>query len=727
MKQWKKEAISVEHVRALHEKFGLDYITATLLTRRHIHEKESLKYYLESELSYAHNPFDFDEMEQAVERVLMAAEEGEKVRVVGDRDVDGITSTAILTESLGKFGLEVSWSLPEGDDPYGLTRKMVDAARSDDVTLIITVDCGISNVDEVEYATSLGIDVIVTDHHIAGDYVPDAVAVIDPKIEECDYPFTHLAGCGVAAKFVWAVAFGMSDFFQQDVILLHSFPGNSESGKETVIIEAVKLRNLRETERMVEEIVPGVLSVHQSRILQFLNCSLPILVLDVDTELLLLNKAFSSKVDIHLGELRTLFEKTISQIKDQSLFSLKQVSKAVRYSRYASELDVLISLFRHHVTQSIPFLKNEYASVFDLVALGTIADLMPMADENRIMVRQGLKELSQTRRPGLIVLLNQQNLLGKQLATTDIGWRITPVINASGRMGEPSLALRLLLCTSMEDAETLAQQLLALNRKRQKIGEDSWNILLPKAKKSCEANDHKFLVVEDQNVNRGLTGIMASRLMKQFKVPAMVIAHIDDERVTGSIRSPGELDVREFLSTFEDLFYDFGGHRCAGGFSMNRENLALLSERVNESIMHLEEVEKEEEEVPIDVELPAKYMTPDIIRLVELFEPYGEGNPPIHFLISKAVIEEVKILNNSRAEAPDHVKFTIAYGSFKWPALMWNGAETVADSYRSGDEIDMVFRMGRNYFRNQETLQLTVVDIRKYRTPIDEIMRVPQQ
>ncbi len=726
MKQWKKEAISVEHVRALHEKFGLDYITATLLTRRNIHEKEDLKYYLEGELSYAHNPFDFEDMEQAVERLLMAREEGEKVRIFGDRDVDGITSTAILTDSLVKFGLEVSWRLPEGDEPYGVTKEKVAEAHADDVTLLITVDCGISNVDEVEYASSLGIDVIVTDHHIAGDYVPDAVAVIDPKIEECEYPFTHLAGCGVASKLVWAMAFGMSDFFQQDVILLHSYPGNSESGKETVIIEAVKMRNLRETERMVEEIVPGVLAVHQSRILAFLNCSLPILVLDADTEMHLLNKAFSSKVDIHLGELRNLFEKTISQIKGQTLFSLKQVSKAVRYSKHASELDVLISLFRHHVTQSIPFLRDEYHTLFDLVALGTIADLMPMADENRIMVKQGLKELSQTRRPGLIVLLNQQNLLGKQLATTDIGWRITPVINASGRMGEPSAAVRLLLCTTMDEAEEYAQQLLSLNRKRQKIGEDSWNTLLPKAKKSCEENENKFLVVEDRNVNRGLTGIMASRLMKQFKVPAMVIAHIDDERVTGSIRSPGELDVREFLSSFEDLFFDYGGHRCAGGFSMSRENLEVLSARVSESIGQLEEVEETEEEVQIDVELPPQYMTPDIIRLVELFEPYGEGNQPVHFLISKAVIEDVKILNNSRAEGANHVKLTIAYGSYKWPALMWNGEETVTKEFKSGDEVDLVFKMGRNYFRNQETLQLTVVDMRKYRTPLDEIMRVSE-
>ncbi len=727
MKLWRKETISVEHVRTLHEKFGLDYISATLLTRRNIYEKDSLKYYLESELSYLHNPFLFEDMEQAVERVLIAKEEGEKVRILGDRDVDGITSTAILSEALTSFGLDVSWRLPEGDEPYGLTRAQVEEAHSDDVTLIITVDCGISNVDEVEYASSLGIDVIVTDHHIAGDYIPDAVAVIDPKIEECEYPFRHLAGCGVAVKFVWAVAFGISDFFQQEVILLHSFPGNSESGKETVIIEAVKLRNLTEMDRMVEEVVPGVLSIHQSRIVEFLNCALPILVLDVDTEMNLLNRAFSKKVDIHLGELRNLFGETIPQVKQHSLFSLKQMSKSIRYSRHASELDVLISLFSHHAVQSIPYLKEKYSSLFDLVALGTIADLMPMDDENRIMVKQGLKELSGTGRPGLIVLLNQQNLLGKQLATTDIGWKVTPVINASGRMGKPSIALKLLLCSTQDEAAEYAQQLFALNRERQKSGEDSWNILLPKAKKSCEEHEKKFLVVEDRKVNRGLTGIMASRLMKQFSVPAMVIAHIDETRVTGSIRSPGEFDVREFLASFDDLFIDYGGHRCAGGFSMVKENLGVLNERLRTAINSFADIVESEEEVSIDVELPPQYLTPDIIRLVELLEPYGEGNPPIHFFISKAVIDDVKVLQNNRSDGENHVKMTISYGTYKWPALMWNGASFVADSFKVGDEIDMVFRMGRNYFRNQESLQLTVVDVRPYRTPLSRIMRVENE
>ncbi|MDC7247533.1 MAG: DHH family phosphoesterase, partial [Sphaerochaetaceae bacterium] len=528
MKQWKKESISVDSVRSLHENFGVDYISATLLARRGVDDKKSLKYYLESDLSYLHNPFLFDEMEDFVMRVAQAKEEGEKVRVFGDRDVDGITSTALLVEFLGSMGIEVSHRLPKGDEPYGLTVPGIDEALQDDVTLIITVDCGISNIEEVEYAQSKGIDVLITDHHIAGDIVPDAIAIIDPKIEECSYPFTHLAGCGVVAKVIWAVSFAMSDFFQQEIFLFHAYPGNTEKGKETVIIEAVKMRNLLEIERMVEEVVPGILDVHQSRIISFLNSNLPIFALDVETERRLITRAFGTKIDIHIGELRQLLSATIPQIGSHSLFSLHRMSKSVKYSQRMSELDVLFSLFVTHVTRSIPYLRDKYEYIFDLVALGTIGDLMPMKDENRIMVKRGLALLNSHTRSSLIPLMTAQKLMGKQISTTDVSWQITPIINASGRMGTPEVALELLLSTKQDHAQTCSEQLLRLNKERQKMGEDSWNSLLPKAKNKYEEFEQKFLVVEDKNVNRGLTGIMASRLLRQFGVPSMVIAHIDE-------------------------------------------------------------------------------------------------------------------------------------------------------------------------------------------------------
>ena len=723
MKQWIKESVRLESLRHLHEQFGIDYIKATLLSRRGVNEKEQLKYYLESDISFLHNPFLFDDMESFVMRVLQALREGEKVRVFGDRDVDGITSTSLLVEMLISMGIDASWRLPQGDEPYGLTMKGIDEASAEDVTLIITVDCGISNIDEVEYASSHSMDVLITDHHLAGDYVPDAIAIIDPKIEECNYPFTHLAGCGVVAKVIWALGFSMSEAFGQEILLIHSKPGNTEKGKETYIIEAVKMRNLIEIERKVEEVVPGILDVASSRMIAFLNCNLPIFALDVDIELRILEAAYTSKVDIHLLELREVFNNTIPQVGQKSLFALSQISKSARYSQRVSELDVLISLFSTHIVRQIPYLRDEYEKIFDLVALGTIADLMPMKDENRIMVKHGLNLLTLGNRKSLLPLLTHQNLLGKRLSTTDVGWQMTPIINASGRMGTPEVALKMLLSTSYDEASLATTELLKLNNTRQKEGEKSWNKILPKAKRSCDDFENKFVMVEDKEVNRGLTGIMASRLLRQFKVPSMVIAYIDDTRITGSMRSPTYFNIRDFLAHFEDLFLDYGGHKCAGGFSMDINNLTSLKERVKVYIDSLNGIEEVEESVNIDLELPPHYLNPNIIEIVELIEPYGEGNPPIQFLISNAVIEDIKILQNNKASGSNHAKLTISYGSFKWPALFWNGAEVMEHAFHVGDEIDMVFRMGRNYFKNNETLQLTVIDIKKYQTPIEEIIK----
>lgn len=725
MKEWRKEPVSVELVRKLNESYGVDYITASLLARRGAVEPDDVRYMLETDVSYLHNPFLFDEMEGFVDRVLQAQEAGERVCVFGDRDVDGITSTVLLVQELRSMGIETLWRLPEGDEPYGLTMDGIRDAHEHHVTLAITVDCGISNTEEIAYARTLGIDVLITDHHLAGSVIPAASAVINPKLPGCGYPFAHLAGCGVVAKCVWALRFASSDFFREEMILLHAYPGSTAPGKETVIIEAVRMKNLMEEERLVEEIVPGVIKPHQSRMLRFLDCGIPILALDVDVERRLLRQAFGAKIEIHLGELRGQFEQVLPQVLGKSLFALKRMSRSVRYTKTASELDVLVSLFNAFVLRTVPALSSEYEKILDLVALGTVGDLMPMVDENRILVKAGMRAMTEGFRKELLALLTMQNLVGKRLSTTDIGWQLTPVINASGRLGKPQVAVNMFLAENMRSCEEYAGELMRLNRERQRQGEDLWERLLPKARSSHSEFDGKFLMVEDATVSRGLTGIMASRLLKQFNAPSMVIAQLGDERVTGSIRSPQHFNVRDFLAAFEDLFLDYGGHRCAGGFSMERKHLDSLRTRISDTIALLQEQDIDSEEpIMIDAQLPSGYMTPQLISLVEIFEPYGEGNPPLQFLIQGAKVEEIQLLNRSKGSGPSHVKMQILFGQYRWPALYWNGGDAVDVDFSAGDEVDLVFRMGRNYFRNNESIQLTVVSLRRHKTSIEEILRL---
>lgn len=703
--KWEKKRVSSETVGKLHERLGLDMITASILARRGIEEAQDVKFFMENELTFLHNPFHFEDMEVFVERMQQAVEDKEKVRIFGDRDVDGITSTVLLHQEFERLGLEVSYKLPEGDEPYGLTMAGVDAAHTDGVTLLVTVDCGISNNDEIAYASTLGMDTLVLDHHLGGDELPPAMAIIDPKLEGSGYPFSHLAGCGVAAKCIWALRFSYTDFFREEFILLHSQPGN-----DTIIIRALRLRNMIIDDSIAEEVVPGVLPPEKSRLLRFLSSGIPILVLDDEEEKTLLRKAFGSGVDIHCVAMRPEMEKVLPQIRGKSLFALTAISRGARYGvQGRDELDALYMLFMAFVMHKDPLLSRDYDPILDLVAIGTIADLMPMIDENRILVRRGLSVLKSSRREALQPLMAMQNLIGRSLSTTDISWNLTPLINASGRMGKPSIAAEMLLTKDMKESERLAGELVQLNKKRQKMGEDAWARLEPKARASKESHGGKFLMVEDPAISRGLTGVMASRLLRQFGLPSLVVAAAGDYRVTGSMRSPDDFHVRDFLSQFEDLFQDYGGHARAGGFSMEAANLAEFKNRLDDAVERMDGVDEQAESIRIDCSLPARFMTPDIMKVVEFFEPYGEQSPPIHFMIEGAVLEDVTSMNNK--QGPDHLRLSISYGSHTWPAVYWQAGDKLDKEFTLGDSVDVAFRLGRNYFRNTETVQLTVLDI----------------
>lgn len=704
---WKKLPVSAQEMRRLHEQYGLDVLSASILARRGQTSSEQVKFFLEQELTYLHNPFLFDDMEEVVDRINEAVAEGEKVCVIGDRDVDGITSTALLVQELRSMGLDVSYQLPEGDDPYGMTLSGVDKAHEDKVTLMITVDCGISNFAEIAHAHSLGIDTIVLDHHISGNTLPPALAIIDPKMPGSGYPFEHLAGCGVVAKVIWALRFSQTDFYREECLLLHAQPGH-----DTIIIQAMRIQNLLVIDRVIEEVNPGLISVSQSKVLAFLSCGLPILVLDAQAELVQLKQAFGKKVDVHLVEMRPQMEAVMPVMKNKGLFALSNLSRAIKYSSFGrDELQVLYTLFIAYCMKRYPSLDSDYESILDLVAIGTVADLMPMEDENRILVKRGLKVLTQGRRESLLPLFSMQNLLGKQLSTSDISWQISPVINASGRMGKPSVALEMMLSTDPGQAEELAGQLLRLNKERQKLGEDAWTRLLAMAKESFEASGSKLVVVEDSTLSRGITGVMASRLLKQFNAPAIVLATVGEERVSASMRSPDSFNAREFLSRFSDLFLDYGGHACAGGFSMDVSQLKVFKQRVMDEIDTMDCLPEEVEEVTIDCTLPEAYMTPDIIKVVEFFEPYGEKNPPLVLLMEGAVIENIQVMNNKNGSV-QHVKMTLAFGQYKWPALYWSAADRIGKDFDVGTAVDIVFRLGRNYFRNQESLQITIIDLK---------------
>ena len=389
---------------------------------------------------------------------------------------------------------------------------------------------------------------------------------------------------------------------------------------------------------------------------------------------------------------------------------MREKSRSSRYlGKSIEEIDIFLNLLNTYIYRKIDLMKTNFENNLDLVALGTLADMMPLKDENRILLRHGMKLINNSKRLGLNELLFKQNLLGKKISTTDLGWQITPVINASGRLGKPWKAAELFITDDPVIQKQRAEEIVSMNKERKKLGEAAWKSVLPKAERSFKELNEKMIFVVDKKIHRGITGIIASRLANTFGVPAGVVSYLETHLV-GSMRSAKKVNVKQFLSKFEDYFIDYGGHDYAAGFSFKEDKLTDLQRKFSEEAKKLVFPDKKVESLEIDAELPLKYMTPDLISIVETFEPYGEGNPPLIFLLRGVTLQNMEIIGRTEQQ---HVKMLVNTGSIKWPAIYWRAAEKVNVEFTTGEKVDVVFRLGRNYFQNIEKLQLTVMDIKR--------------
>ncbi|MDP3176687.1 MAG: DHH family phosphoesterase, partial [Spirochaetaceae bacterium] len=312
--KWTKKDIAPQAIKDLAGRYGLDLLTASILARRGVTEPAEILYFLEDDPRYLHNPFRFAQMEDAVDRITMAADEGEKVLVFGDRDTDGVTATVLMVESLRELGIETSWRVPLGTEPYGLSIAAVEEFAAQGGTLIVTVDCGISNHDEVARAAELGVDVIVVDHHrLQRGEPPAAVAVLDPKLEDSGYPFRDLAGCGVVYKVACAPKLAHTGIYKQQVALLNVRPVN-----EAYVVEAIRLSNLVETGRISETIIPGMVDLERTRLVPFLR-DRQIFVWDGPVQRKLLEKALGTGAEVLFYDLAPEAGAFIPSAKGQSL------------------------------------------------------------------------------------------------------------------------------------------------------------------------------------------------------------------------------------------------------------------------------------------------------------------------------------------------------------------------------------------------------------------------
>lgn len=702
MKKWNKKPVKKEDADLLLKNYGIDPLTASILIRRGITDGQDILFFMEKDKRFLHNPFLFSNMEDAVDRILQAQEEQEKVLIFGDRDVDGITSTTILYRQLVSMNIDVQWRLPAGNDGYGLSIDAVNDFYSQGGTLIITVDCGISNFAEIDRACDLGIDVIVLDHHNVQDKLPNATVVIDPKCPDSGYPFQDISGAAVAFKTVSALRFAESAFYKQEICLL----GARKTAKETVF-DCLKIQNLVSTDFYSVSVPDSGSSIYKTKLPEFLQGQ-AIYVWNGEETKKLMRNAFGSGVELNFLDAREVISKIIPPVSSMSLSDLKNKSKISLYDKNKNtEIQGFYNIF---VTWTYKFLEKKFPGLeqaetddLELAALAALADIMPLKNENRIIVNYGIRAMNEGKiQPGLMELLSKLDLLGKQITSTKLSWNVIPVLNATGRLGQPELGMELLLEKSPEKRAAIADRIIELNQKRKELGNQAWEIGIKTAQESIDSHYGKLCLIVDEKINRGVSGILAGKLVSAFNVPSIVVTFVDDVAI-GSMRSCRGFSTSTFLDEMSDIFINHGGHDLAAGFSLKKENLEAFKKRVKENSIKISLEETEKEEIEIDAELSSNYLTPDILTLVDKFEPYGEGNPELNFLTRNLQILDAVTMGKIEA---NHLKLLLNCGKTKWPAVFFGEAKRLHNEFDKGDFIDVVYQIQRNCFNGNTTPQM---------------------
>lgn len=710
MKNWIKKNITRADVGALYDKYGVNALTASILSRRGITEGSDVQFFLEDDLRFMHNPFLFSNMEDAVDRILQAKEEGEKVLIFGDRDVDGISSTALLYDYLTSIGIDVSWRLPGGTDPYGLNKNAVDDFEKIFGSLVITVDCGISNVEEIAYASGKGMDVIVIDHHTPPEILPSPAIIVNPKCEDSGYPFKDISGCAVVYKVVSALRFAESELYKNEIALL-----TARVEGEKCKIEVLKTQNLVEKDYLCETVTGGK-SIMETKLVDFLRGQ-QIFVWDEKATSSLLAQAFGSGADFNFMDLRPQVAK-VDSLAPLASFSLEQLKSKSKLARYNPEqnteikgfFNIFVTFVNAQLLKQFPSYAKANERDLQLVALAALADIMPLKNENRIFIRHGIASMNKgNAREGLRELLSMQGLLGKRINATDLSWNINPALNATGRLGQPEIGLELFLEKDAGKRTEIARKIIEMNNERKALGSEGWNYAAMQAKESIEKYGGKLCVIIDERINRGVSGTIAGKLVNVYDIPAMAITFVDENAI-GSMRSCRGFEVLSLLDKMSDLFVSYGGHAYAAGFTFKKERLNDFLAALDKFVPEIELSSSEAEQINIDAEIPSDYLKPDLLSIVDDFEPYGEENRELTFMSRSLRICDAAVIGKTERQ---HLKLTFDLGRTKWPAMYWGGAESLHRDFDKGDLVDVLYQVGRNCFNGVETPQLIITDIRK--------------
>ena len=538
---------------------GVNPLVSVLLSSRGITDIHEVFSVIGKEPAVFCDPYLMADMDKAVWRIKEAVTENERIAIFGDYDVDGMTASVLLALWLDSQNAEYEIYIPDRlDEGYGLNTAALDTLKANSIKLVVTVDCGVTAIDEALYAKKIGLDLVITDHHECRDSLPEAFAVVDPKRPDCSYPFKSLAGVGVAFKLVCALE---SDYLSQEI-----------------------------------------------------------------------------------------------------------------FDKYS-----------------------------ELVAVGTVADVMPVVGENRGLIRKGMSVLGLNPRAGLRSLLREVDISPDKVTASTIGFLLAPRLNAAGRMGQTRLSVDLLLTDDPLKADTLAIELCRLNNERRslelEISEEA-TAMLPD-----EVPDEP-IVLAHRDWYQGVTGIIAAKMAERYRLPVVIVSIDEDGTGRGSCRSFGSFPLYDALCTCKELLYNYGGHEKAAGITVAEENIGKLRKKL--TAYYKKSMKSAPEpglKLDFEVEKP-KLLDIENIKALESLEPFGSGNPSPSLCITEAVIISIQSIG-----AGKHSKLLVEKNGKSFECIFFSArAEDLGVA--KGMIVDIAFEPQINEFRGQSNVQLQLQDIK---------------
>lgn len=716
-KKWVVKTPPAEIVDEIMRRLNVSRPAAAVLVNRGISSFKEAEIFLYPDLYNLTNPFLLSDIDKAIDRIRIAIDKKEKILVYGDRDVDGVTSISVMVRTLRSLGADPVWYIPS-DEGYGVHNEIIERYAKEGISLIITVDCGISAFNEVEYAKQFGIDFVITDHHeLSSTAMPEAVAVVNPKRPDSKYPFIDLAGCSVSFKVSEALMLSFGKYYNEEMIAVEiDVTGHNLEISEIHAIGAIKIKNgliidkfsadITNNENQDKEVFEKVMDFVGER---------RFIIQNAEINLGFLNRYIKKYFNKHITNQSIDVLKLASQHYPSNINSISTLAaamklKTVQINNIIDKAYLVFEVFRRFDNISdlrMNFFKNSH---LDVISLGTIADIMPLIDENRIMVKQGLQALNKSKKVGIQVLLERCINKNKvsDLSTKAVSWNITPILNAAGRRGRADLSAELLLTEDVHKANKLLDEIMQLNSERKELQAENLEKFLPLLKAQCDLENDKIFLVTATGLEHGVTGIIASQIMRQYKRPTILLI-IEGEEAMGAARSVDGFDIVAALDKMKDILTKYGGHSRAAGLTMPVDKLEEFRSRLKE--IGEKEISPEllVPTVEIDYELQMSEINFDLLNELSNMEPYGMGNPyPIFCLRKVKIKEHSKVGNNG-----DHLRLKIEknHSGSSIAAVGW-GLGSIDDDLDEYTEVDIAVQLEINVWQDKQSIQFSIQDIR---------------